>query len=173
MDMKKNKGFTLVEIIVVLAVSTIILGMVATLSVLTTKIVQNQKHSTACISEFSSAKNEVETFISNYSTDSYTIYLQQNTDDDNNVYYGSLIIKNASTLEEVAWIEFENNTLSLFALNEETSQKTLSNSVSLSKVTKIEFDTDNSLNLLKSKFLFLDFQDQTFLTNIGGMEIGY
>lgn len=70
----KNKGFTIVEIIVSLSIIVIVLALCSTLIMMVSNIAKKQEYEYLCQTEYQDASSLVEEFKNAYSTYQYTLY---------------------------------------------------------------------------------------------------
>ena len=159
--MKKNKAFTLIETIIALAVTAIVIGMIASLSVVANKLVDSEKYSAKCIAEFQSVKNKMETFFSDYSSSTYSLKLSDLSENE------MLVIKNGE--DSVAKVEIAENKLSFFKENE--GDLVESDNFEFANIISIEINSEINLDLISCTVKFDEFHDTTFLINIGGMAL--
>ena len=161
--MKKNKAFTMVELVVVLAISVLLLGAIAGFSAMINKIIKTQKNSTVCVQEYQSGKTDIENFLSKYSSD----YFQFEIVDD-------LVFEVYNSENSlVAKIEYktEDNMIEFFELNNEQILTEIKN-IKFTKVISVSFEFDEISYLLKCSIDFETYHDGIFLINFGGMKVG-
>lgn len=161
--MKKNKAFTIVELIIVMAVGVILFGIIAGLSVLTSNIVKSNKTKALCMSQYKTGKSEIEKFMSTYSSDFFQFYLDSDASVKiyNSENYLVAKIQFDSEKKEFSVYETDDNHLLVEAKKEK-----------LSEVTNIKFEFDESSNLMKCSVSFVDYETIVFLINLGGIKVG-
>lgn len=191
MEKNKKKAFTMVELVVVLAVSVIVLGMVASLSVLVNKILQTERQTSSRISEYENVKTETENFLSKYSVGGYEISIKNESEEEK--YSAIYIYDQADSKSEktlVARFEFSNGFLKIYeatsvaeneesnAENEEsnensgTEQKFDIETVILNTIKSINYEISSDFNIIKCVIEYENYSDMKFLVNLGGLEIG-
>ena len=161
--MKKNKAFTMIELVIVLAISALLFGAIAGLSAITNKIIKTQKNSTICVQEYQTGKTEIENFVSAYASDYFQFEIIENS---------TLEIYNSENLL-VSKTEYkaEENKLIVYELDENLNFVEISNNQFLN-VKGISFEYDEISNLIKCKVEFETYHDCIFLINLGGMKLG-
>ena len=188
MERNKKKGFTMIELIVTLAVSAIVLGMVASLSVLVNRILQTQRYTASLNSEFEQVKDLTENYISKYSSAGYKIVVSNNLGE--NMVSGIYIYDTGeNTL--VSKMLFENGVMQIFEQKSQSSESGSENantenennsgngdsdldikSQSFQTLRGMTFELSSQYNLLKVVVKFDTHSDMRFLINLGGLEIG-
>ena len=170
----KEKGFTLIEMVITIAVSVIVLGMIASLSMLTNKITANQKMSSNKISQFSYAKNQIEHFMQDYSSDNFSISTK------NQIAFGStnplniatvVSITEKNTEMEIARLEYFKDKISFFKLND-LSEFEMNSSIDVSTFENISFEISKEFHLLRCDVSIKNLNNYTFLINLGGSYLG-
>lgn len=175
--MKNKKAFTILEMVIVLAVASILFAIIAGLSIATNSIFASQKATTESLAEFKSAKAEIEKFMSTYSYDYYSINLTENSaeiyyiQNDNNENEGNLAETAGSKM--VSKLEFDKEKFELnIYLVDENDILTLESKKAFSHINNIVFSVNENLKLLKCDFEIENNNNYNFLINLGGMEIG-
>lgn len=164
--MKSKRAFTIIEMVIVLAVASILFAILAGLSVLTNNIFTSQKALSSTSAEYQNAKSQIEDFFSNYSSDYYYIELSND--------FSAEIYDNIEAPETcIAKIEFDAQTkrLKTFKLDED-SALTLQDDIGFKQIENVVFDVNAALGLMKVSLEFSDNNTLNFLVNMGGMEIG-
>ena len=119
--MNKKKGFTLVEAVITIAISVIVLSMIASLSYVTSKISASQKQSSDCVSEYSQAKLQIEKFVSKFASNEYIFSLDTSSSTDPETGVQNIIktitIKAKNLDKNIALIEYKNNIINFYELN--------------------------------------------------------
>ena len=175
MEKNKEKGFTLVELIVTLAVSAIVLGMVASLSVLVNKILQAQRYTSSVNSEYEQVKTTAENFISKYSSKGYKIVVS-NSNEEKTI--SSIYIYETEGLKLVSKFEFQEGVLVVSELKQKTGEETSTaesfdeTEFRFSTIVGLNFGLSSELNLLKIEAVYETRSNMRFLINLGGLEIG-
>ena len=183
MEKNKKKGFTLVELIVTLAVSAIVLGMVASLSVLVNKILQAQRYTSSVNSEYEQVKTTAENFISKYSSKGYKIVVS-NSNEEKTI--SSIYIYETDELKLVSKFEFQEGVLVVSELKQNAGEETSSaesegektaesfdeTEFRFSTIVGLNFELSSELNLLKIEAVYETRSNMRFLINLGGLEIG-
>ena len=188
MERNKKKGFTMIELIVTLAVSAIVLGMVASLSVLVNKILQAQRYTASLNSEFEQVKSSTENYISKYSSAGYKIVVS-NMSEENSV--SGIYIYDTDENELVSKMLFEEGVMQIFEQKSQSSESGSENansenennsgndennfdikSQSFQTLKGMTFEISSEYNLLKVVVKFDTHSDMRFLINLGGLEIG-
>lgn len=166
--MKKIRAFTIVELVIVLAVSSILFAIIAGISALVQGTVVSQKSNTNGTAEYFETKNKIEQFMSSYNYDEYTVELNSETE---------LFIYLTSEVElesksPVAKIEYndENKIVSFYELALE--ELTQTNAIELKVLTNLTFKIDIASNLLMVSVNFENDTNYKFLINLGGTQIG-
>lgn len=167
--MNSKRAFTIIEMVIVLAVASILFAILAGLSVLTNNIFTSQKALSNTSAEYQNAKTQIEDFFSNYSSDYYCIALSNE--------FSAEIYEYESTTETfdtcIAKIEFDDQAkcLKIFKLGEDGTL-TLQNDIAFKQLNSIIFDVNAELGLMKLSLSFTENDTLNFLINMGGMEIG-
>ena len=161
--MKKNKAFTMVEMVIVLAISALLFGAIAGISAITNNIIKTQKVSTACVQEYQTGKTEIENFVSAYASDYFQFEILENSTFE--------IYNSESVLVAKSEFKAEEKTLKIYELDESLNLVE-SSSNKFSKVKGISFDYDEVSNLVKCEVEFENYHDCVFLINLGGMQVG-
>ncbi len=184
--MKKNRAFTLVELVIVLAISTILLGTIAGLSILTSRISAQGKNASLCVSEYQEIKRKIEGFTSSYSYDYYQFVILGEVEFEISNSEDVCVAKLSynSDTKTLKVYESGDANISVFAkgeqgeiLTDESGNKICDESYltyekSFSKITAFSIEFDESSNLLKCEVDFEEYISQKFLINLGGMQIG-
>lgn len=185
MEKNKKKGFTMIELIVTLAVSAIVLGMVASLSVLVNKILQAQRYTASLNSEFEQVKSSTENYISKYSSAGYKIVVS-NMSEENSL--SSIYIYDIDDNAVVSKLLFQDGIMQIFEKKSQTSESDIESttteseqanendfdisSQSFQTVSGVTFEISSEFNLLKCVVKYNTHSDMRFLINLGGLEIG-
>lgn len=188
MERNKKKGFTIIELIVTLAVSAIVLGMVASLSILVNKILQAQRYSASLNSEFEQVKSSTENYISKYSSAGYKIVVS-NMSEENSV--SGIYIYDADKNALVSKMLFQDGVMQIFEQKSQNTENSAENtntasennseidesnfdikSQSFQTLKGMTFEISSEYNLLKVVVKFDTHSDMRFLINLGGLEIG-
>lgn len=168
--MKKNKAFTIVELVIVLGVASILFAIIAGISVLIQGLVVSEKANMNGSTEYLQTKREIQQFISKYTYSKYTIELDSES-------VAKIYVTSDMELENyapVAKMEFdsESKTLSFYEQDEEF-ELTRTNQVQYKELVGLSFEIDTDSKLLKTAVTFEKYTDYDFLINLGGIEIGY
>ena len=161
--MKNKRGFTIIELVIVLAVGSILFAIIAGLSVLTQGLVISQRANTKSSAEYVDAKTNIEKFITTYSNSNYGVLIASENEVD--IYVAGDLEKTP-----VAKIIFVSETRNLEFYNTSEAELVKYESINLSTLIGLTFKKNNSSELLKCSFDFEDYNDNSFLINLGGME---
>ena len=173
--MNNKKGFTLVEAVITIAVSMIVLSLIASVSYVTSKISASQKQSSDCISEYAQAKLQIENFASKFSSNDYIFSLD--TTSSLNPETGAqditkkITIKAISSNENIAMIEYKKFKIGFYELNL-SNELELTHSVDVLSFKDIAFSFSSELNILRCEVSFFKLNNYVFLVNLGGAYIG-
>ena len=166
--MKKNRAFTIVELVIVIAVASILFAIIAGLSVITRGIVVSQRATTKSIQEYQDVKLKIESFLSGYSFDYYGI--ETPNENQIEIYLSSEIDSVDKVCQSKIVFDTENKKLIFYKLVDDTLLE--DNSTDFLQITNIVFVINEDACLLKCKFTFEEYNDYEFLINLGGLEIG-
>ena len=169
--MKREKGFTIVELVIVIVVASILFAIITGLAVLTRGIVVSQKATTSSLQEYQTTKSSIEKFINNYCNDEYGIELANENQVE--IYLSSQLENEDRTCIAKLVFDSELQKLTIYQLNDELEPELVETSrVNFSQITNIIFTANETANLLKTLITFKDFNDYEFLVNLGGLKIG-
>ena len=175
MHIKKNKGFTLVELVITMAVSVIVLTMVASLAFATSKISSSQQVSSSSLSSYVYAKSQIESFVSEFTNDKFSFKTTKesiiNPDTFLTETTKSIIVSESNSETIVAWIEYKENRIYLYKLNK-SNEKELASSLDATYFENVDFSIFQDLAILKCKIKLKSSHNYSFLIDLGGAYLG-
>ena len=167
--MNKKRGFTLVELIITMAVSIIVLTMIASLSYITNKIVSTQKYESELESEIAITKVQIENYFKSYASSNFKLEKSQVVDGE--TVTDIITIFNSSD-QYITSLEICDNEVKTFILNE-IDEKQQKNILNFSYIKTINFDASDEFGVLKCEIVLSDSQSRVFLINMGGASFDF
>lgn len=144
--MRNKKGFTLIELVVTLAVGAIVLTLVGVFSSMVFTTVKAQNNQTLFIEEFESGKELIQTFESTYSSNLISLNKV-----DNNSQFSTVVVMDSDN--NYYQLSYQKDTKTLKAQILNLSTKTVEEkSLTFTNVADIVFTNNN--NFIKCEFFY-------------------
>ena len=152
----KNKGFTLVELVISLAIIAIVVSLSSTVAVVISKASYQREFENECITEYESANSLIMEFNNIYSTYQYTLTL---------VEEDVIKIEDASN-EYLLGFDTATKTLSAQILNYETMEVD-TKTITFKNISNIQFSNGTSEKIVKCVYVIDGFRNYTNLISFG------
>lgn len=173
--MNKKRGFTLVELVITMAVTVIVLAMVASLAFATSKVSSSQKVSSSSLSQYVYAKSQIESFVGEYSCDKFIFETKEESIINPETFLTettkSVIIFEKDSDINISWIEYKKDRINLYKLNAK-NEKELSSSLDATYFENLDFSILDDISILKCKVQLKSSYTYSFLIDLGGAYIG-
>lgn len=160
--MKKSRGFTLVEIVVVLAVSSVLFAVIAALSTLTSNFVRTSRGKDSELSAFNSCKESLTTIFSAYSADYFAAGVSA---DGSEV---QIYQQSGSDREVVATVKYASGKLNLTRTEIVETEPITTTEQKDIKAESVSFRADGELKLIIVEFDFGELVRKVVI-NVAGM----
>lgn len=149
-----NKGFTLIEVVISMAIIVIVVALSSAMVVTMSKISQKREYENKCISEYQSAAKLVLDFKNAYSISKYSLF---------SIDENQIIIK-SGTDDYILNFDTATKTLTAQIFNYSTNQVDSKN-ITFENIIRISFVKQDAL--VKCTYEFLNFHQYTNILDFG------